>query len=81
MLQQLTLLRMRAALLTLESSAARAGCALACPFASSDEFEAAVIRSKRAAGVYGPKRRQRHLLMVGLATAALAILLWMVQPL
>ena len=58
-----TLLRMRTAELALESTAARAGCAMACPFSSSDEFEAAVIRSRLDAGVYGPKRRQRQLLV------------------
>jgi len=34
----------------LEGTAAGAGCAMACPFGSSAEFEAAVIREKRAAG-------------------------------
>ena len=78
MWQPLTLLRMRAALLVLESTAARAGCAMACPFSSSDEFEAAVIRSKLDAGIYGPKRRQRHVVFAGAATAMLAVLLWMI---
>jgi hypothetical protein len=39
--------------------AERAGMALACAFSSSDEFEADVIRERRAAGFYGP-RRHRH---------------------
>jgi hypothetical protein len=61
-----------------ESAAARAGCALACPYASSDEFEAAVIKERRAAGVYGPKRRRRHLLPAGAAGGMLAVVLWMI---
>jgi hypothetical protein len=40
--------------------ATRAGSALACPYSSSDEFEAAVIRSKLDAGAYGPKRYRRR---------------------
>ena len=73
-----TLLRMRTAELALESTAARAGCAMACPFSSSDEFEAAVIRSRLDAGVYGPKRRQRQLLLAGAASGMLVVLLWMI---
>jgi hypothetical protein len=51
---------------------------MACPFSSSDEFEAAVIKSRLDAGVYGPKRRQRHVLFAGAASGVLAILLWMI---
>ena len=72
------LLRMRTAEPTLESTAARAGCAMACPFSSSDAFEAAIIRSKLDAGVYGPKRRQRHLFLAGAAGGMLVVLLWMI---
>ena len=72
------LLRMRTAEPTLESTAARAGCAMACPFSSSDEFEAAIIRSRLDAGVYGPKRRQRHLFLAGAAGGMLVVLLWMI---
>ncbi len=77
MWQLRTLWRARADLLALESTAARAGCALACPFSSSDEFEAAVIRRKLDAGVYGPKRRRRYVLYAGAATSVLAVLVWM----
>jgi len=45
----------------LEACARSAGQALACPFSSSDEFEAAIIKARRAAGAYGPTTRQRHL--------------------
>jgi hypothetical protein len=57
--------------------AARAGCALACPYSSSDEFEAAVIRSKLDAGAYGPKRhrRRRNILHAGIAGGAFVVIL------
>jgi hypothetical protein len=58
--------------LALQAHVARAGCALACAYSSSDEFEAAVIRAKLDAGVYGPKRRRRFALYAGVAAAALA---------
>jgi hypothetical protein len=38
--------------LALENETALAGCALACDFSSSEEFEAAVISQRRAAGMY-----------------------------
>jgi hypothetical protein len=37
---------------TLEIAAQRAGSAWACPFASSAEYEAALIQERRAAGAY-----------------------------
>ena len=78
MWRPMTSIRVRTAVLVLESAALRAGHAMACPFASSDEFEAAVIRSKLAAGVYGPKRRRRRMLIVGAAGSVLALLFWIV---
>ena len=69
--------RPRADMLALQVSAERAGCALACPFSSSDEFEAAIIRGKLDAGVYGPKRRRRYALYAGTAMSVLAVLAWM----
>lgn len=59
----------------LELAAQRAGSAWACPFASSAEFEAANIQAKRDAGVYGPKRRRRQLLITGSMIALLAFCL------
>ncbi len=55
----------------LELTAERAGCALACPFASSDEYEASIIKARRAAGVYGPKRQRRQV-FVALTAAILS---------
>jgi hypothetical protein len=60
-------------MLTLKVDAERAGLAWACPFSSSDEFEAAVIRSRREAGVYGPKRTRRRALHVAAVVAVLIV--------
>lgn len=73
-----TLLRPKADVLALEASAARAGCALACCFSSSDEFDAAIIRAQRAAGVYGPKRQRRQLAGFAAVMALIALLVWIV---
>ena len=54
--------RMRAALLVLETTAVRAGCAMACPFGSSAEFEAAVIHGRRMAEAHRRKRRWGYVL-------------------
>ena len=51
--------RTRRHMLELEANLERAGYSLACPFTSSSEFEAAVIRAKRQAGAYGPRRHRR----------------------
>lgn len=52
--------------LHLEVYAERAGAALACAYSNSAEFDAALIAARRAAGIYGPRRRRRQML----ATAA-----------
>jgi len=59
---------------TLEIAVQNAGSALACSFSSSAEFEAAIIAAKRAAGIYGPKRRRRQVLGI-IAAGATAMLL------
>ena len=64
---------------TLESALQGAGSALACSFASSAEFEAATIEAKRAAGVYGPKRRRRQAFLI-VAGFALVVLLISLLP-
>jgi hypothetical protein len=69
-------MKVRGALLVLESTAARAGYAMACPFGSSAEFEAAVIRGKIEAGVYGRKRYRRYILAAAVASVLLAAVLW-----
>ncbi|MGB7779818.1 MAG: hypothetical protein WBL77_24440 [Pseudolabrys sp.] len=56
--------------LSLEVCAARAGAALACEFANSAEFDAAIIAARRAAGVYGPGRHRRQMLATAAGIAA-----------
>lgn len=63
--------RLGTAFHALELTAEQAGHAWACPFASSDEYEAAVIQAKRAAGVYGPRRHRRHIFLLAVAFVAL----------
>jgi hypothetical protein len=66
--------RLHADLLALQSAAEHAGRALACSFGSSAELEAALIKSRLAAGVYGPKRRRRSLAYAGAAVGTLIAL-------
>src|ERR1700682_3602515 len=54
MLRQSSVARMRAELGALEASAERAGTALACVYSSAEEFEAAEIGARRAAGSWKP---------------------------
>jgi hypothetical protein len=68
--------RLRADMLALQSTAEHAGCALACSFGSSAEFEAAVIRSRLAAGAYGPKRRRRAIYAGAVIAALIALVLF-----
>jgi hypothetical protein len=65
-------------MLALQSTAEHAGLALACPFSSSDEFEAAIIRARRAAGVYGPKRNLRYAFYGAAAMSIVAACAWMI---
>ncbi len=73
-------LRTDADLTALEAYAERAGAALACAYSSSAEFDAALIAERRAAGVYGPRRHRRHMLVTaaGIAAALAVILLLIV---
>ena len=70
-------LRMDAELVALETSAERAGRALACAYSSSAEFDRALIAARRAAGVYGPRRRRRSMLMTlaGIVAALFVVFL------
>jgi hypothetical protein len=65
--------RINTDVLALQAHVERAGCAMACAYSSSDEFEAAVIRAKLDAGAYGPRRHRRLVLYATAATAALAV--------
>jgi len=53
----------------LEAHAERAGAALACAFSSSAEFDAALIAARRAAGIYGPRRHRRQILVTAAGIA------------
>jgi len=65
--------------LSLEAYAERAGAALACVYSNSAEFDAALIAARRAAGIYGPKRHRRHLLVTAAGLAAsLAIIIFLI---
>jgi hypothetical protein len=68
--------RVRAALLALESTAARAGCAMACAFGSSAEFETAVISKKLEAGAYGRGRRWRYIIAAVVTASLLTALVY-----
>ena len=57
-------------LAALEAYATSAGAALACAYSSSAEFDAALIAERRAAGIYGPKRRRRQMLATAVGIAA-----------
>ena len=66
-------------LLTLEAYAARAGAALACAYSSSAEYDAAVIAERRAAGIYGPKRRRKQMLVTAAGiVAGLAVIVFFI---
>lgn len=63
---------------SLEACVQSARQALACPFSSSDEYEAALIAERRAAGAYGHSRHYQRIagcmLVLAIAAAAFVIL-------
>ncbi|HEY7246548.1 MAG TPA: hypothetical protein VH678_21965 [Xanthobacteraceae bacterium] len=65
---------MKAAALGLASAAASAGFAMACPFGSSAEFEAAIIARKLETAARVRRRRQRCALAVAGAFLLLLVL-------
>ena len=67
--------RTHAHMSVLEDHATRAGSAWACVYSSSAEFDAALIAARRAAGVYGPRRRRRRIAAIAGLAAALAALI------
>lgn len=71
--------RSDAAVLALEAYAQRAGAALACVYSSSAEYDAALIAERRAAGVYGPKRHRKQMLISAVGFAAgLAVIFFLI---
>jgi hypothetical protein len=61
-----------AELIALRAAAERAGRALACLFSTSDEFEAAVIKTRREQGAFRPQRRKRNVAVTAFLTLLLA---------
>jgi hypothetical protein len=59
--------------LALEDNAVRAGCALVCSYSSSQEYEAALITERRAAGAYGPSRKAWPAHIAGIAAGITVI--------
>ena len=57
-------------LIALEAYAAHAGAALACAYSSAAEYDAALIAERRAAGIYGPRRRRKQMLVTAAGIAA-----------
>ncbi len=72
MMRYRTVAEVEADLIALRAAAERAGMALACLFSSSDEFEADIIRERRAQGAFRPQRRPRRRLRAAALIGALA---------
>ena len=73
MIRARTTAAVEADLAALRATAERAGSALACLFSSSDEYEADIIRERRAQGAYRPARHTSGLVRFAIATALLAL--------
>ena len=75
MLRPWSIAQLGAELGALEASAERARAALACAYATSAEFEAAVIRARREAGMFDPWyiARLRMMLALTIVVAAIAV--------
>ena len=71
MMRSRTVAQVEADLAALRATAERAGLALACLFASSDEFEAEIIRERRARGAF--RRPLQHRLRLAALVGALAL--------
>jgi hypothetical protein len=73
MMRYRTVAQVEADLVALRAAAERAGMALACLFSSSDEYEADLIRERRAQGAFRPQRQVRHRLRLAALIGALAL--------
>ncbi|HMK78365.1 MAG TPA: hypothetical protein VK438_01885 [Xanthobacteraceae bacterium] len=58
-----TIAELEADIAALRAAAERAGTALACLFSSADEFEAEIVRVRRAQGAYRPRRHRWHVIL------------------
>jgi hypothetical protein len=61
--------------LALEANAACAGLALGCAYTSSDEYEAEIVRVRRAAGAYGSSHQRQAYIAFAMTAAAIVALL------
>jgi hypothetical protein len=75
MIQLRSVDHVEADLRALRAAAERAGTALACLFSSSDEFEAAVIKVRRDAGMFRLRRKRRFARLVALTLVLAAVFL------
>jgi hypothetical protein len=79
MIRARTITDVESDIVALRAAAERAGTALACLFSTADEFEADVVRVRRAEGAYGPSARASHVLrwlgLTALLAAAFVIVL------
>ena len=73
-----TIGEVEADLIALRAATERAGMALACLFSSSDEYEADLIRERRAQGAYLPPRRTRHRVGMTVLVATLVVAFLMI---
>jgi hypothetical protein len=68
-----TLAELEADIAALRAAAERAGTALACLFSSADEFEAEVVRVRRAQGAYRTQKRRWHPMLAAGVIALLVL--------
>jgi hypothetical protein len=73
MIRARTITDVESDIVALRAAAERAGTALACLFSTADEFEADIVRVRRAEGAYGPPVRASHPLRWLALTALLAV--------
>ena len=62
----------------LEDNAARAGFALVCSYANSNEYEAELIAARREAGLYGPRRSSWKARIAAIAAGLLTLVVLIV---
>lgn len=68
-----TIAELEADIVALRAAAERAGTALACLFSSADEFEAEVVRVRRAQGAYRSRNRMHRPVVLGILAGLLVI--------
>jgi hypothetical protein len=77
MMRSRTLSDVESDIVALRAAAERAGTALACLFSTADEFEAEVVRVRRAQGAFRPARAAhplRSIALTGLLAAAFLLI-------